>query len=798
MPLKPYRKRQAEDKPGPSKKRKISGPKTQKKKKSVAEGKEKAADRGFIPIPTNDVEDEGSEVGDEDMAFLEEYGGAAGFLGKLDAKGISRSKKETDRLHQASKPSRKQVEDDLPSVDSGSEDDDEADDGASWNSDEDDDDISLPDSMSDDDESSVASSSKPRRKAKAKDALNDDEMPYEAVPRKRRSSWDSDDEKAKGIARLPIKLGDGRIQTSSVKVYLPEKKEESESESEEEQQEQPSRSMVEDVSTGARFGRPAVVDVIANKSRKMRLQLAKEQIATICQEIISDPENSLGLLRRLHTFSLPVISTPTHPEPVPNDLVVRKLTILSQLAVFKDIIPGYRIRPLTETELAEKVSQLVQRTRDWEQGLVSIYQVFLKALDKELKAKSELADVALRCMCTLLTEVTHFNFRINLMSSIVASLSRRSWDSSSDICLTTIISVFRADNTGEASLELVRLLNRMIKERKFKVHPEVLSCLVHLRLRNELGVRSSDSRTDRPNDAFGDRKSKKYAANRAAQRRAKGKTTDQPHFSKKAKTALKERQEIQKEMREAEAEVDKEERAATHTEALKLLFVLYFRILKNPDPTPLLPAALQGISRFAHLVNIDFFKDLMKVLKGLMLRESIKAADDDSESTPVLAMSDPKDIRHQLLCVTTAFELLTGQGEALEIDLTDFINRLYALIPTLSLMPTIEDPPPTTHATPAASASSISAPATLASMLFRALSLAFSPRTSGAAGAPPPWRLRRVREAPPRRVSALVRPRHDAPRARLRQGAPRARPETRGPPVHGRPRGERRVPSGPG
>ena len=84
--------------------------------------------------------------------------------------------------------------------------------------------------------------------------------------------------------------------------------------------------------------------------------------------------------------------------------------------------------------------------------------------------------------------------------------------------------------------------------------------------------------------------------------------------------------------------------------------MLYFRILKNPDPTPLLPAALEGISRFAHLVNIDFFKDLMQVLKELMLRES--TTQEDSET----ASFNSKDIQHQLLCVTTAFELLLGQG----------------------------------------------------------------------------------------------------------------------------------------
>jgi hypothetical protein len=45
-----------------------------------------------------------------------------------------------------------------------------------------------------------------------------------------------------------------------------------------------------------------------------------------------------------------------------------------------------------------------------------------------LAARSDLADVALRCMCTLLTEATHFNFRVNLMTCIVTRLSKKSWD----------------------------------------------------------------------------------------------------------------------------------------------------------------------------------------------------------------------------------------------------------------------------------------------------------------------------------------------------------------------------------
>ena len=97
----------------------------------------------------------------------------------------------------------------------------------------------------------------------------------------------------------------------------------------------------------------------------------------------------------------------------------------------------------------------------------------------------------------------------------------------------------------------------MIKEKHFNVHPKLLSCLLHLRLKTELGVRSSESKVDKPE------KIKSYSKRRAAERRAKGKPTDKLHLSKKMKQALKEKKEIDREFREAEAEVDKEERATT-------------------------------------------------------------------------------------------------------------------------------------------------------------------------------------------------------------------------------------------
>jgi nucleolar complex protein 3 len=115
-------------------------------------------------------------------------------------------------------------------------------------------------------------------------------MSYEAIPRRRRPSW-SEGEVV--IDRLPIKLRDGKIQRTGPKLVV---QAQSEEESDEEPPEQrhelePTR---EDITTGARFGRLSVVDVISKPSRKLRIQIAKEQIASICQEIVADPENSVS------------------------------------------------------------------------------------------------------------------------------------------------------------------------------------------------------------------------------------------------------------------------------------------------------------------------------------------------------------------------------------------------------------------------------------------------------------------------------------------------------------------------
>jgi nucleolar complex protein 3 len=66
-------------------------------------------------------------------------------------------------------------------------------------------------------------------------------------------------------------------------------------------------------------------------------------------------------------------------------------------------------------------------------------------------------------------------------------------------------------------------------------------------------------------------------------------------------------------------------------------------------------------------------------------------------------------------------------GEALNIDLTDFVNHLYTIILPISLLIQVDEPPPRAFV----SKFGTSKPASIADMLFQALTIVFSPRTSG-------------------------------------------------------------------
>lgn len=182
-------------------------------------------------------------------------------------------------MHELTKPVRKtEVKDDLPSLDSNDEEDND------WSSNIEGGSSDI--ALDDDDGSFSEDVSEP-----ADDS--DVEMPYEVKPRKQHN-WEANE--ATKVKGLPIKLANGKIQQTESKLVTAQPQSGSPTEFEDlgsSDEEQVPQQKIEDVSTGARFGRPAVVDILKTDSRKAKVEMAKNQIASICQEILADPENSV-------------------------------------------------------------------------------------------------------------------------------------------------------------------------------------------------------------------------------------------------------------------------------------------------------------------------------------------------------------------------------------------------------------------------------------------------------------------------------------------------------------------------
>lgn len=183
------------------------------------------------------------------------------------------------------------------------------------------------------------------------------------------------------------------------------------------------------------------------------------------------------------------------------------------------------------------ISKDVKKLRKFEQDLLSNYQLFLKSCEKlikDFKDNEEILQVVYKCLTELLISKTHFNFRVNIIMTLVDRLGIEEPKSVSELCCDAIKTLFRNDNTGEASLETVKLITKLIKSKSFNVPGNVLDTFLCLRLHNELSIEK--------------------------QEHVKPKKKNTMQYSRSIKKVMKEYKELDNELKEAEAVVDLEER----------------------------------------------------------------------------------------------------------------------------------------------------------------------------------------------------------------------------------------------
>jgi nucleolar complex protein 3 len=500
----------------------------------------------------------------------------------------------------------------------------------------------------------------------------DVEQDYERRPRKTTK-------KAGESARLPIKTSEGFVQAEA-ENEVEDQGEETDSflgtdddEDEEEENEEESEEEQPKI--------PVKVQIIQ----------AKEELAKMATLINEEPEEHTSLFK---TMAEMVSKKNTC-------VTVKKLALASQAAIYKDVIPGYRIRPLSEEDKTGRVSKEVRKLRDFEQALVAGYRNYVQTLGVLAKGSKDgsidlsLRSFAIAMACTMLLAVPHFNFRSELLKILVNRLARRQVDADYVKCRDTLEDVFAQDNDGTVSLEAVALIAKMMKARDFHIHPSLLDTFLHLRLLGEFHLKGSQDRVDRQEEEHVGKKPKQKREFR----------------TKRERKVVKERKEVEKDMRVAEAVVSHEQRDKNQAETLKLVFGLYFRILKLRLP-PLMGPVLEGLAKYSHLINQDFFGDLLEALKDLINHaereemgeegdQEVTREENEDEDEATIVETAARDARRRtLLCTVTAFALLEGQeaskaAAGLHLDLNFFIKHLYRSLYSLAMNPEVEFNPDT-------------------------------------------------------------------------------------------------------
>ncbi|XP_023176718.2 nucleolar complex protein 3 homolog [Drosophila hydei] len=526
--------------------------------------------------------------------------------------------------------------------------------------DEDDDDIGgdlLLDNiadMLDGDDLALLQENKRKRKTKAAPVEEQQqsvglEMAYATASKKEQAA-----QKIK-VNLLPIKSRDGEIITRTTEVdYVPRQKhkaeaeEESEEDDEENENEEDSDDIFEDsdddvVNDEAPVPKQKLVsttDLLI--ARQQEIERQKYRIGIICSGILEKPEDKMRNFNALYELMNEV-----NPETgIPNLLAVRKLAMISVTEIFKDILPEYRVGQV-DTKMQTVRKATLERVT-FENALLQQFKKFLQKLEHltaqvnkrgghKTPQSIKMASVAVQCMCDLLISHPYFNYVQNIAQLLVYMLNCNygTMRVAVNQCFRTL---FSNDKKLDMTLFIVRRINHLIKSKQNNVHVECITCMMGLKIKHV------NLDAEKENEL----KQKKLESHR--QRLLS--------LSKKERKRRKKLTEVNKELEETRAEENKQTKHHKLTEIIKMVFTIYFRVLKNDPTSRVLSAILEGLAEFAHVINLEFFADLIDVLNRILEEQDL-------------------GYREQLHCIQTIFVILSGQGEVLNIDPIRFYQHFY-------------------------------------------------------------------------------------------------------------------------
>ncbi|VVC26140.1 Hypothetical protein CINCED_3A001861 [Cinara cedri] len=381
--------------------------------------------------------------------------------------------------------------------------------------------------------------------------------------------------------------------------------------------------------------------------RENTIQSYKQRIGLLASTLLENPDLKIGNI--VHLLE---IMEKRDPEL---QITIKKLVTLTLLEVFKDLLPSYQLK-LNQFD-GVKLKLVTKELIGYEAQLLKGYKIYLTNLEKMASilhrkkgdtrvitnVHTGLAEVAINCMCELLISHSYFNFAVNIGHLLTLYLDNKNGNIRKKI-EETFIKIFKEDKKGTISLVIVRRINQLVKTRSHCVHSELLSVLLALPIRNV--------NLDKEKEEI--LKSKKFMTRKQKLLA----------MSKKERKRSKMLDKLDKEMLETKAEENVKSHMNNITEITKLVFLIYFRILKTAPRSKLLSVCLEGLAKYSHSINLEFYHDILTVLDSVLKKHQL-------------------NVHEQLCCIKTIFVILSGQGSVINIDPVHFYSHLYRVIPEL-------------------------------------------------------------------------------------------------------------------
>lgn len=450
-----------------------------------------------------------------------------------------------------------------------------------------------------------------------------------------------------GVEGLPIKKGGKVLKVKKIPAPELEAAEEDVVIHDDADEDQPEEDATKEVVEKVK--KVSVAQPLTVKPRsELEEVVLKQRIADICTSITANPETAV--LRKQQVANgaeeyglkdlLALLGS--------RDVVELELAMMSACLVFKDICPSYRIRTEDE-ESAENSAQLKKdtvRLRDFELNLLKGYQRLLRALEgfvtdglgnvkHELSAydlKQRIGMVALRCQCELLRSLNQFNLRSNLLTAVVSRAAQPA-DEVTNTCCDALDDILKKDIHCDLSFEFVGTISKVLAATKYTIPDRLLRCLQAIKLTvHEDKVKALQMRVK-------------------SERKKRKRNVDN----------------VETMMLEANMEAEKLSRQRFQGNSLQEIALIYFRVLKAKVGFKMLPAALEGLGKITHLINLDTVMDLLTNLRALLALEP----------------SPPVEVK--LLCVHCALSTLSGPGEELRVDVEPYILHLQGVLKEIPL-----------------------------------------------------------------------------------------------------------------